>query len=96
MYKRQAQCGGGYLHWVHTAVFTVVHLSVHDGIREVSHGGVSQDRTIFLQFVAFFTLILLNGAANIADGGSQQVGEFLVIEGDTGCFRPIGASDRCV
>ena len=87
------QGGGGHLHRIHAAVFPVVDLSVHDSIGEVAHGGVCRDGAILLQFIPFLTLILLDGAANVADGGSQQIGEFLALEGDTGRLRPIGAAD---
>ena len=88
-----AQGCGGNVHRLHDAVFPVVNLSVHDGVREITNRGVSRNCVIFLQFVSALTLILLDGTANVADGGSQQVGEFLPLKGDAGRLRPIRAAD---
>ena len=85
--------GGGYLHWIHTTVFPVINLSVHNGIREIAHGGVSRYRTILLQPVLVLPLILPDRTANVTDRGSQPIGKFLTSERNAGCFRPIGTAD---
>ena len=87
-----SQSSGGYFHWIHTAVFTVVHFTIYNGIGEILDRGVGWNGSSGFCFTVL-TLILPNGTIDLVNCRSKKVRKFLPFYGNTCSFFAIWTTD---
>ena len=77
--------GGVQLRFDHAAVFPVVHLAAHHGVRVVFHIGVCGDGRVDLSaFTQLWQFRLLIGAANVFHGIMELICKCQPLNGDNG------------
>ena len=87
--------GGVQVRPHHTAVFTVIHITVHNGVGVVFYIGVSGNRSVDGFVLAQFRQLgLLVGAANILHGIVQLIGQLQALDGVHGVVHAVSGAFR--
>ena len=87
--------GGIQVRPYHTAVFTVIHIAVHNGVGVIFHIGVSRDRSVDgFALAQLRQLGLLVGAANVLHGIMQLIGKLQPLDGVHGVVHAVSGAFR--
>ena len=87
--------GGIQVRPYHTAVFTVIHIAVHNGVGVIFHIGVSRDRSVDgFALAQLRQLGLLVGTANVLHGIVQLIGQLQPLDGVHGVVHTMSSAYR--